>query len=116
MRSSSVTNIDTVADTAVLNLRGLDAEVVTAHVVGGAVNATGVNLTFEGTLDGSTWFAVFGTRTNAATAELATGVVAANLGVALGYAHTIPVRGFKKVRARCTAISAGDVNVTLVAS
>lgn len=111
--SQASATIDAVAEKVTLNVRPNKTALV--HVKGGEVNATGVNLTFEGTANGTDWFALLARRTNAATDEATTGTLALNAGVLNAYAHRIDVTGLVRVRARCTAVSAGDVVVTITA-
>jgi hypothetical protein len=63
----------------------------------------GVNCTFEGSLDGTNYFAVQAIRTNANTIELTTGVLAA----APAYAWELSVNGLTHVRVRATAYTSG---------
>ena len=63
----------------------------------------GANCTFEGSLNGTNWFAVQGVRSNANTIELVTGV----LGAAPAYAWEVSVNGMNFFRVRATAFVSG---------
>jgi hypothetical protein len=62
-----------------------------------------VNVTFEGTIDGTNWFAVQAVRTNANTVELTTG----NLSAAPAYGWELSVNALKSFRVRATAFTSG---------
>jgi hypothetical protein len=75
---------------------------------------TGVNITFEFSLDSTngtdgSWFGLLGTRTNAETIELVSGVVAT--GLVYGWQFGLPA-GTTYIRARATAFTSGTANVT----
>jgi len=70
---------------------------------------SGDTITFEGTIDGSTWYAIrFSNLTSgtAATTATADGI----------YQSTLPVLGLKQVRARISTYSAGVIIATGVAT
>ena len=62
-----------------------------------------VNCTFEGSLNGTNWFAVQAIRSNANTIELTTG----NLSAAPAYAWEVSVNGMNFFRVRSTAYTSG---------
>ena len=62
-----------------------------------------VNVTFEGSIDGTNWFGVQGVRTNANTVETTTG----NLSAAPAYAWELSVNALKNFRVRATAFTSG---------
>lgn len=100
-----------VADVVRLNVSKFNSAVL--FVKGGTVNAVGLNVTFEGSVDSSngidgTWFTLSGTRTNANTIESSSGVIAPNVGATLGYAWRINVSNVRYVRIRVTAITSGN--------
>lgn len=64
---------------------------------------SGVNCTFEGSLDGTNWFAIQAIRSNANTIELTTGALSA----APAYAWELSVNGLSSVRVRATAFTSG---------
>lgn len=67
---------------------------------------SGVNVTFEGSLEASgdnNWFGIQAVRSNANTIELATGALSA----APAYAWEMSVNALARVRVRCTARSSG---------
>lgn len=116
--TTGVSTISAAGNAAVLNVQGDNT--ATLHVVGGTTNATGVNLTFEASIDSNTgsdgtWFAVSAARTNSSTVESATGALALNTGVGNGYGWRVNVSNYKFLRARATAITAGNVVATIVA-
>jgi hypothetical protein len=103
---------------AVLNVSGDNSAVV--HIKGGTVNATGLNLTFEASVDSTdgvngTWFGVTAARTNANTAETTTGVLALNIGVANAYGWRLGVGNFRFLRLRATALTAGNAVISMSA-
>lgn len=72
---------------------------------------TGVNITFEASVDGGTnYFAVTAVRTNANTIELTSGVVAT--GIAYGW--ELSVNGYTHMRVRATAYVSGTATVTML--
>lgn len=73
----------------------------------------GVNVTFEGSLEGAgetNWFGIQVVRTNANTIETATGVLAAQP----VYAWEASVNGLKRIRVRCTARTSGTQSWRMV--
>ena len=64
---------------------------------------SGSNCTFEGSLNGTNWFAVQAIRSNANTIELTTGV----LGAAPAYAWEVSCNGMNFFRVRATAFVSG---------
>ena len=76
---------------------------ITVYVTG---TFAGHNCTFEGSLDGTNWFAVQAIRSNANTIELTTGVLAA----APAYAWELSVNGLTNFRVRATAHTSGTAN------
>lgn len=72
-----------------------------AHVTG---TFTGANATFEGSLDGTNWFLLLGSRTSAIVSESVTGVLAA----APTYGWKFNVAGLTSFRIRLTAITNGS--------
>jgi hypothetical protein len=110
------TTITAVGQNAVLNTERANSAFV--HVKGGTVNATGANLAFEASIDSTdgtngTWFSVQAARTNSNTAESSTGALALNVGVGNTYAHRFNVSAYRYLRLRATALTAGNVVVTL---
>lgn len=107
-------------NSVVLDVREANAAI--AHLVGGGVNATGISVVFEGTLDNvgavgeanAKWFAVDAARTAGNVAEAGPTALALNVGVALAYGWKIGTVGIAYLRARMTARTAGDVVATLV--
>jgi hypothetical protein len=65
-----------------------------------------VNVVFEGSLDGITWFGVQAIRTNANTIETSTG----NLSATPAYAWELSVNGLSFFRVRATAFTSGTQN------
>ena len=65
-----------------------------------------VNCAFEGSLDGTNWFAVQAIRSNANTIETSTG----NLSAAPAYAWELSVNGLNFFRVRATAFTSGSQN------
>ena len=63
-----------------------------------------VNCAFEGSLDGTNWFAVQAIRSNANTIETSTG----NLSAAPAYAWELSVNGLNFFRVRATAFTSGS--------
>lgn len=63
----------------------------------------GANCTFEGSLNGTNWFAVQAVRSNSNTIDLTTGVLAA----APAYAWEVSVNGMNFFRVRSTAFTSG---------
>ncbi len=103
-------------DAAVLHVGLLNA--VAVAIEGGDVAATGVNLTFEASVDSTngtdgSWFPVQAVRTNANTVETATGVLALGVGVPHGYGYRANAASYAWFRVRSTAITAGAVEVTI---
>lgn len=70
----------------------------------------GVNCSFEGSLDGTTWFAIQAARSNANTAETTTGALSA----APAYAWEISTNAMKFVRVRATARTSGTQTWTFL--
>lgn len=109
-------------NSVVLDVR--EANAALAHLVGGTVNATGVAIAIEGTLDnlpdvggeaGAKWFGIDAARTagNVAEGPTVTGL-ALNIGVALAYGWKINTVGIAYVRIRVTAITGGNVVATII--
>ena len=84
---------------------------VAVFTLAAAPTVAGHNCTFEFSCDSSngvdgTWYQMRATRTNAATLEAATGVLAATP----VYGWRAPCAGFRWVRVRCTAHTSGAAN------
>lgn len=77
-------------------------------VIGGTY--AGVNVTFEASVDGTTWVAVMGQRTDSFTTELTSGVLVANTTRAWDF--TLP--GFAQFRVRATAFTSGSASVAIM--
>lgn len=109
-----------VGQSIVIDVRELAS--VAVHMKGGSINATGVNLAIEASIDSTdgsdgTWFAIIAARSNSGTAlESVTGAINLNAGVALGYGWRVNAAGYSWIRFRSTALTAGEVWVSMVAS
>jgi hypothetical protein len=67
----------------------------------------GVNVTFEGSLDGTTWVGILAQRTDSYVIETASGVLPANT----TRAWDVPLPGFSQFRVRATAWTSGTAAV-----
>lgn len=79
---------------------------ITVELVG---TFTGVNVTFETSLDGTNWKTEQGVRSNAGTIESASGVVATGL----AYSWEFSVNGKNQFRVRATAYTSGTATVNI---
>lgn len=77
---------------------------VVVHVTG---TFTGVNFTFEGSLNGTNWFGVQAARTTSNNVDTTSGV----LGAAPAYAWELSVNGLSQFRVRATARTSGTAVV-----
>lgn len=105
--------IDATTGTITANAQTVAADVSRASNVMIAVTGTftGVNLSFELSIDGgTTWFATQALRTNANIVEVTTGVIATSV----AYAWELSVNGCTNVRVRATAFTSGTVNVRIL--
>lgn len=116
----SATPLAAVGDVAILDVRNLGSAVL--HLKGGAVNATGVTVVIEGSVDSEngvdgTFFALQGAAAGSNTAT-SSPLSAASLaaGVGASNAHRLNVASYTFVRARLTARTAGDIVATWVAT
>lgn len=69
----------------------------------------GINLAFEGSLDGTTWFGIQAARTVGGVVESTTGALSATP----AYAWNIGATSYAAVRVRATAFTSGTMNVTM---
>lgn len=104
--------LDTVTGTITASGQSVAADVsrasnISVHIIG---TFAGLNVTFEGSLDGTNWFGVQAVRTNAATIETTSGVVANTL----AYAWELSVNAFGNFRVRATAWTSGTATVVIV--
>lgn len=76
-------------------------------VIGGTY--AGVNVTFEASVDGTTWIPIMGQRTDAYVTETSSGVLTANQ----IRAWDIPLPGFTQFRVRATAWTSGTASVAI---
>jgi len=76
-------------------------------VIGGTY--AGVNVTFEGSVDGTTWVGVLGQRTDAFVTETTSGVLPSNQIRAWDF----PLPGFSQFRVRATAYTSGTAGVAI---
>lgn len=93
-----------------------EASTLVVSIAGGTVNATGVALAFEVSVDGGTWHQSTAARSNANTAESVAAAFSLAAGVALAHAWELSVVGWQYARVRPTAITAGDIVVRLSAA
>lgn len=91
-------SLSTVGNTLVVDVSKAASAV--AHVTG---TFAGANATFEGSIDGTNWFLLLGSRTSTLTSESVTGVLAA----APTYGWKFNVAGLTSFRVRLTAITTG---------
>jgi len=112
MSAREQATISAAGDLVALDVSTLNAAAV--HLRGGDTAAAGANLTFEASLNSTNgtdgdWFAIQGARSNANTAESATGALALGAGAANPYGWRLNTASYAWVRARATAITSGQV-------
>jgi hypothetical protein len=96
--------ITTTTSTVTATIDIPNAGTVTVVIAG---TYAGVNVSFEASVDGTTWVAVMGQRVDAYVTETNSGVLAANTTRAWDF----PLPGFTQFRVRATAWTSGTANI-----
>lgn len=103
-------DIDSVSGTITANAQTvqIDSKRIGSAVLMVSGTFAGINLTFEASLDGTSWYGIQGARTNANIIEATTGVLSATP----AYAWEFGAAAHSFLRVRATAFTSGTMNVS----